>query len=175
MAKKSLVSLAKGADKKEKPVKKPVEKKVKEVPLTPEQERDLKAKAKVDELLQGVELSIKKEDDLLEVESEVVDKNIEWFEEQLTLLSDENTKLKGELDVAKGDYVKIFNELQKKQGAVAQSGGEVDTALKAKIVQLFNEIQQNHISMGRNFVIVPAAFLNRLIMFFPFLQNDKRF
>lgn len=175
MAKSNLIKMATGSNKKEKPVKKSVEKKVVEKPLTPAEERDLKAKAKVDELLQGVELTIKKEDDLLEVENETVDKNIEWFEEQLTLLSDENTKLKGELEVAKGDYGKIFAELQKKQGSVVQSGGEVDTALKAKVIQLFTEIQANHISMGRNFVIVPAAFLNRLIMFFPFLQNEKRF
>jgi len=29
--------------------------------------------------------------------------------------------------------------------------------------------------MGKNFVIVPPAFLNRLIMFFPFLQDEKKF
>jgi hypothetical protein len=180
MAKSNLIKLAKGSDKKEKVVKKPVEKKVKEVPLTPEQERDLKAKAKVDELLQGVDLTLKKPDEeLLEMEAPEGSKDVEWLEEQLGILSDENARLKGELEVAKGDYGKLFAEFQKvKQGGqneVMLVNPESDGAVKESVIKLFNEIQANHISMGRNFVIVPPAFLNRLIVFFPFLQDLKRF
>ena len=175
----SLIKLAKGGDKKEKTPKKPAEKKVKETPLTPEQERDLKAKQKVEELLQDVPLisNPKKDDELLELADSETAKNIEWFEEQLKALSSENSILKTELEVAKKDYTKLFTEFQKiKQGKdVALETPNVDTALKAQIVKLFNEIQANHLALGKNFIIVPVAFLNRLIMFFPFLQDEKRY
>ncbi len=146
--------------------------------LTPEEERDLKAKQKVNELLKDVDLMPKKEgEELLELDEGKENKSVEWLEEQLVALSDANAKLKSELDVAKGDYTKLFAEFQKiKQGGdVVLSNNDVDTPLKASIVKLFNEIQANHLALGRNFVIVPPAFLNRLIMFFPFLEGEKRF
>ena len=58
----NLVKLAKGGDKKTKP---PVDEK----PLSPLEERDKKAKQKVQELLDGFDLAPKKDDELLEVES----------------------------------------------------------------------------------------------------------
>jgi hypothetical protein len=175
MAKQNLVKLAKGnagktTTAKPKTTKAPAKKA--EKPLTPAQERDLKAKQKVEELLQDVELTPKKDEELLEVESEPI-KGVDWLEEQVTTLSDENTRLKGELTVAKRDYEKLFAEFQKvKTGGVSVSD---DSALKVNIIKLFNEIQANHMALGRNFVIVPPAFLNRLIMFFPFLNDEKKF
>lgn len=177
MAKKSLVKLAKGDGESKKKVittKKSVKK---EKVLTPAEERDLKVKAKVDELLEGSELlSPPKEnsEELLEINNEA-NKSFEWLEEQVTLLSDENTKLKGELEIAKSDYNKLFSELQKGRQGIVLTNPEGDAAIKATLVKLFNEIQANHLALGRNFVIVPPAFLNRLIMFFPFLQDEKRF
>jgi hypothetical protein len=93
------------------------------------------------------------------------------------LLSDENTKLKSDLEVAKIDYGKLFTEFQKlRQGKdIVLTNPDADSAIKTTLVKLFNEIQTNHLALGRNFVIVPPAFLNRLIMFFPFLQDEKRF
>lgn len=178
--KSNLVKLAKGSSsKKTATTTRKSTKKVEEKPLTPEEKRDLKAKQKVKELLEDVDLTPKKEsEDLLELDEGKGNKSIEWLEEQLTALSDINTKLKGELEVAKGDYTKLFNEFQrlKQSGSgVVLTNADVDTPLKANLVRLFNEIQTNHLTMGKNFVIVPPAFLNRLIMFFPFLESEKRF
>ena len=49
------------------------------------------------------------------------------------------------------------------------------------LYKLFNEIQDNYISMynpatGKSgLVIAPIAFMNRLIMFFPFLESEKKY
>ncbi len=176
--KKNLVKLAKGTEIKKKnnvPKKLKVEEKL----LTPEEERDLKAKETVNKLLSDSEIfapTIENKENLLEINGEA-NKSFEWLEEQIALLSEENTKLKNELEIAKSDYGKIFTEFQKikQDGNVILSNPEVDSTLKLTIIKLFNEIQTNHLALGRNFVIIPPAFLNRLIMFFPFLQNEKRF
>lgn len=170
---KSLVNLAKG----KKPVVKK-EEKVIEKPLTPEEERDLKAKETVSRLLSGADLTPKdKKDELLEVEPEV--RGSEWLQEQVSLLSSENVVLRNELDVAKDSYARIFAENQRiKSGA----GIADDGVLKSQVIKLFHELQSNYINMGKdqytgdpNFRIIPGAFLNRLIQFFPFLQQEKRF
>jgi hypothetical protein len=182
MAKKdNLVKLAKG--KKETPVAPAVKEEVKvpEKVLTPEEERDLKTKAKVDELLDGVKLTLEpevKKDDLLEVvEDEDEPKGVEWLEEQMSRLTEENEKLKAEANLAKEDYSKLFIAFQQQKNGVVlnDNPNASDTLLKTKVVQLFNEIQANHLSLGHNFIIVPVAFLNRLILFFPFLEDQKRF
>ena len=79
----NLVKLAKG--KKETPVAPTVKKEEVKVPekvLTPEEERDLKTKAKVDELLDGIKLTSdteEKKEDLLEVvEEDEEPKGVEW-------------------------------------------------------------------------------------------------
>jgi hypothetical protein len=176
----NLVKLAKG--KKEAPVAPAVKEEVKvpEKVLTPEEERDLKAKAKVDELLDGIKLTpdTEKKDDLLEVADEDEEpKGVEWLEEQMTRLVEENEKLKAEAELAKGDYAKLFAAFQQQKNTVVLNDNPngTDTALKAKVVQLFNELQANWLSLGHNFIIVPPAFMNRLIMFFPFLEDQKRF
>ena len=178
----NLVKLAKG--KKETPVAPTVKKEEVKVPekvLTPEEERDLKTKAKVDELLDGIKLTSdteEKKEDLLEVvEEDEEPKGVEWLEEQMSRLTEENEKLKAEANLAKEDYSKLFAAFQQQKGAVVlnDNPNASDTLLKAKIVQLFNEIQANHLSLGHNFIIVPQAFLNRLILFFPFLDEQKRF
>lgn len=175
---KKLINLAKGGGKKATPVKK--EEEVQEKVLTPDEERDLKAKETVKNLLDGAEIDLTskpKEEDLLEVEQEP--KSSEWLQEQVALLASENQNLKDELAVAKNDYQRIFNENQRiKTGEGIQN----DAEMKKGVLTVFHEIQSNFLKnpgftpQGTpNFVIVPAAFLNRLILFFPFLAKEKRF
>jgi hypothetical protein len=166
----NLVKLAKGSSKKPAPVaKKPVVKEV-EKPKTPEEERDLKAKQKVEELLQDVDLSLKKEDELLEIEEPKADGSIQWLEEQVSSLSAENELLRNELAAARGDLNKVM------------SGNVHDDGTRDKVRQLFHELQSAHLSMGfnpatnaPNLIIAPIAFMNRLILFFPFLEKEKRY
>lgn len=182
MAEKNLIKLAKGGGNKitKAPIaKKPVVK-VDKKPITPAEERDIKAKAKVEELLQGVDLTpIKKEEELLEMDNDE-NKGDNWLQEQVSRLSEENERLRSEAALAKEDYSKIFGEFQQLKGGVVSS--DSNSELKGKISQLFNEIQSGYVSMGNNpqtgepwFRIYPVAFLNRLIMFFPFLENEKKF
>lgn len=173
----NLIKLAKGDDKTKTPVvKKTVEKKVIEKKITPAEERDIKTKKKVEELLKDVELTPKKDDEPLEINTKSKG-DVEWLGEQVSKLSEENEKLRSEAALAKEDYNKIFADFQqlKKGDGIVLTNTIDDSALKTKITQLFGEIQANYLSMGRNFVIVPAAFLNRLILFFPFLGSDKKF
>jgi len=169
--KNSLIGLAKGEDKK---AKTPANKK--EVVLTPAEERDLKAKAKVDKLLEGVDLTLKKGDDLLEIDTPPKDSgDILWLQDEVSKLTEENERLKSEVALAKGDYGKLFDDYQKVRSGVLSSDPNNDGALRLKVVQLFNEIQAQQISLGANFFIHPPSFLLRLIMFFPFLESEKRF
>lgn len=182
---KSLVKLAKGMGKSTQ-VKKP-ENKVVEKPKTLEEERDLKAKAKVIELLQDVDLEPKKvkNEEIFEFSNEEM-KGKDWLQEQVGLLSSENELLKNDLANAKNDYAKIFAENQQ-----LKSGGSIqnDSEIKETITKIFHELQSNYMNMGTNstprqevipagtpnFRIAPIAFMNRLIMYFPFLQKEKRF
>lgn len=176
---KNLMNLARGSNKK--PVaKKTVEKKVVAKTITPAEERDLKAKAKVEELLQDVNLSPDRKDDLLEIETENEQpkKGAEWLEEQVTLLTEKNELLRSELALAKEDYTRIFHENQR----IKSGTGSNDGAVAAKVIELFNELQENHIKMGTdrntgvgNFRIFCPGFLNRMITFFPFLASVKRY
>jgi hypothetical protein len=178
--KSNLMKLAKG--KKETTVKAPAVKKVEEVVekiLTPEEERDLKTKAKVEELLDGVDMTLKteekKEEDLIVVASEPDSKDVNWLEEQTSKLSEENERLKSEVTLAKDDYSRIFEAFQDLKNGVTLTTSNSDGQLQAKVVQLFNEIQAQYLSLGNNLIIYPVAFLNRLIKFFPFLDEQKRF
>jgi len=174
---KSLVSLAKG--KKTAPAIK--KEKVVEKILSKDEERDLKAKETVKELLTDVELdlTVKPKDELLEVENEEQAKGGEWLQEQVALLSSENELLRIENQTLKGDYQKMLNEnMAIKSGAGIQGDNEV----KNGVLTIFHEIQSQYMKNPGftpygtpNFVIVPAAFINRLIVFFPFLAKEKRF
>jgi hypothetical protein len=178
--KNNLMKLAKG--KKETTVKAPAVKKeevkVPEKVLSPEEERDLKTKAKVEELLDGVDMTLKteeKKEEILEVEPEPDSKDVNWLEEQVSKLSEENEKLKSEATLAKNDYSRIFEAFQEQKNGVTLTTSNSDGQLQAKVVELFNEIQAQYLSLGNNLIIYPAAFLNRLIKFFPFLDEHRRF
>jgi len=171
-----LIKLSKGDNKAKSPVVKKTVEKVIEKKITPAEERDIKTKAKVAELLQDVDLEPKKDEELLEINTESKG-DVEWLGEQVSKLSEENERLRSEAALAKEDYGKLFEDFQKlkKGDGIVLTNTIDDSTLKAKITQLFGEIQANYLAMGRNFVIVPAAFLNRLILFFPFLGGEKKF
>jgi len=182
---KNLMNLAKGGNKKTIPaVKKPVEKKVVAKTISPAEERDLKAKAKVEELLQDVNLSPIAKEELLEIEANDDDdapKGAEWLEEQVTLLTEKNELLRSELALAKEDYARLFHDHQQMRGG-GVVGGTNDGAVAAKVIELFNELQDNHIKLGTdmntgigNFRIFCPGFLNRMISFFPFLATERRY
>jgi hypothetical protein len=185
MAQKDLINLAKGKSAAKPAAKKPTPKKpaakkpvVKEP--TPEEVRDLKAKETVEKLLEDSPIvTLEKKDELLEFDETPTEepKGVEWLEEQVSLLTEKNEALKAELALAKEDFQKLaFDVQQGRLGSVSN-----DSEIKTAVLQLFNEIQENHIKLGvneqgiGNFRIYCPGFLNRLIKFFPFLEQHKRY
>ena len=180
----NLMKLAKGKKKiilkapaiKKEEVKVP--EKVPEKVLTPEEERDLKTKAKVEELLDGVNMTLKteeKKEDFIEVEPEPNSKDVNWLEEQVSKLSEENESLKSEAALAKSDYSRIFEAFQELKNGVTLNTSNSDEQLQVKVIELFNEIQAQYLSIGTTSIIFTPAFLNKLIKFFPFLDEHRRF
>lgn len=183
--KNSLISLAKGdGSKKPSPapapkkplVKKPVPKVV-EKPKTKEEVRDEKAKETVEKLLQNVELTPKAE--LETFEEEITGKvangeGIEWLEEQLTALTEENERLRNELDIAKEDYARLFEKMQ--SGGVNPNAAET---ILQNVLFFFNEMQANYLGnnpQGTRFTVAyPERLLPKLIQLFPFLENYRKF
>lgn len=176
---KSLVKLAKSGTKKATP--KPQTKEVKAVkvekPLTPEEERELKAKAKVEELLKDSELlAPPKEEELIEIGHEEPIHGVDWLEEQFQKLSEENERVKSELALSKEDYQRLFQQYQQSRGSVSQMTDSAEIGeIKTRVTMLFNELQQQQLSLGANFFIHPPSFLLRMIKFFPFLAQERRF
>lgn len=180
MINKNLIKVAKSVENKKvsntnKKITEKVQKVAQEVKktLSPEEERDIKAKEKVSQLLEGVDLSIKKSEEIgLSTTSSEKRNDLEWLEEQVSRLTEENDKLKSEAQFAKEDYQKIFLAFQElKSGGVVKNEGDV----KVKVVELFNELQDNYMSLRENFYIHPPSFIERMIKFFPFLQNVKKY
>jgi len=184
MAEKDLINLAKGSGKpkatkkkkvvkKKTTVKKPVVKKA-----TPEELRDEKAKKVVNELLEDSPILTlnKPEENIIELDEKPTTeqpKGVEWLEEQITLLTEKNAELTF-------NYEKAFQENQNLKAGTSTSAPN-DGELKTTVIQLFNELQENHIKLGvdkngiGNFRIYCPGFLNRLIKFFPFLNDVKRY
>ena len=170
-------NLAKGGGKKtdvktSKPAPKKPEVKVVEKPKTPEEVRDIKAKQRVEELLNGVDLVPKKEEELLEIEQPK--EGLEWLEEQVSLLSEQNEALRAELGVAKADYSKLY-ESQRGGGGNVSSNETVPQ----NVLIMFNELQNN--LLGNNperhvyDIIYLRNLLNQLMQLFPFTENYRRF
>jgi len=170
MGKPNLIKLAKGTPKKAETAKKPVEEKK----LTPAEERDLKAKAKVEELLQDVSLtpqSKAEEESLIELDEP---KGMEWLTEQVTALTAENDVLKAELVTAKEDYRRIFEELQR-----FKSGAGVADVSSDSILALFAELQTEYLRyppeiMNQTKVNVKYL-LDKLAYLFPVVKKIKKF
>lgn len=180
MAKKNLATIAKkGSSRKSNTTNKTttknkVEKKVEVKASTPEEERDLKAKQTVEKLLENVELVPKKEGDTVKIEATKEGK--EWLEEQVGLLSDQVEKLRGELAVAKEDYGKLYEEMQKRKGS---SDNMLKDTMIENIISMFNELQAN--LMGRNPERTPhdivkiEYLLKQMLQLFPFTEQFRKF
>jgi len=175
MAKKDLIDLAKsGTATAKKPVaRKPRAKKPAVKKPTANELRDQKAKETVEKLLEDSPIiTLETKDELLELDETVVEelKGVEWLEDQVTLLTEKNSALDAELKL-----VQVENQ------QFRSAGGGNDGDVKTAIIELFNEIQENHIKLGvdnqgiGNFRIYCPGFLNRLITFFPFLKQHKKF
>jgi|LSQX01.3.fsa_nt_gb hypothetical protein len=157
--KKNLTALAKGKAKaKTTPVKK------EEVKKAIESERDLKAKQKVEELLQDIKLT---PDDKKIEETKEVKNGVNWLEEQIEILTEKNAILEKEAKEAKENYKKLLESSQN----VSQSNPQTDT----KVLELFDELQNGYLRFGNNFIVYFPAFLNRMVLFFPFLEKWKKF
>lgn len=188
MAKNDVISLAKSgkATAKKPATRKPVAKKpaarkrkpaVKKVVVkTPEEIRNQKAKETIEKLLEDSPITtLDKKEDLLELdETPEEPKGVEWLEEQVGLLSQKNEALIAELNV-----VKIENE--QLRGGVAPPASN-DGEVKGGVIKLFDELQTQLVNRGvnpntgqPNFVIHTVPFMNRLIKFFPFLEQMKKY
>ena len=171
----SLIGLAKGTKKTTTSPKKSV-KKI-EKPKTQEEERDIKAKAKVEELLQSVELTpnkIIKEDTPVIVHEKR--EGIEWLEEQVTLLSEQSETLRNELAQAKDDYARLFQDFNNKKG---NSNNMLNETIVQNILLLFSELSANASGNNPEKTIWKTVEIRYLIMqmlqLFPFTERHKRF
>lgn len=184
----NITKLAKGGGKKTTPkkpaVKKPTVKKS-TVDKPAIDERDIKAKNKVAELLKDVDLTKPNEKKTTSNKTEIKEEsnNIEWLQEQLIILSDENETLRNELGTAKENYSKLFKEYNEKKNVVQQPQTQIPLQSGDKtnenILKLFNELQSNY--TGNNPERTPWStasikhLLTTLIQLFPFLQQHKKF
>lgn len=172
---KNLINFAKGKDKKAKSptAKKSTEKKPENKPLSPEEERDLKAKETVNKLLEGVEFAPKNDDVSFEIEVEQP-KNVEWLTEQVNALMSENELFKNELAIAKADYTKIFEENQR-----IRSGAGIPHVANDGVLVLFDELQNNYLRYPPNIVnqtnVNVRYLLNRMCELFPEVNKIKKF
>ena len=158
--------------------KKPAAKKAAPKPEpTPEEIRDQKAKETVSKLLEDSPITtLEKKDDLLELDETPKEepKGVEWLEEQVSLLTQKNEALTAENNVLKGD---LQAAMSRPTGSISKNDGDV----KKVVIDLFNELQENYIKMGvdargmGNFRIYTPGFLNRMIKFFPFLADHRRY
>lgn len=101
-----------------------------------------------------------------------------WLQEQVELLTAENEQLRADLEQLNDYYNPNPNGPQNDLYKPTSTHNDSNVG----VINLFNEIQTNLISMGinqqtgmPNLIIAPINFLNRMIAFFPFLENEKRF
>ena len=179
MKKSSLVNLAKGTSstpaKKVEPVV--VKKAIVEKPKTPDEERDIKARKKVAELIQSVEtdfLPKTEESTIVPVQN---NDGGEWLEDQVTLLSEQAEKLREELAQSKDDYTRIYNESHNQN--YANPNNLLSETVTQNILTMFKELENN--VLGNNpertcwETIDVKYLLNQMIQLFPFLEKHRRF
>jgi len=140
-------------------------------------ERQVKVKEKVNQLLNDVDLKPEIKKGVLGIETETPKENdvnsLVWLQEQLSILTEKNEMLVAELNEKKNEYNKLFELYQNKKNTKYVT--DSDNLTQNNLIILFNELQENHFKYGVNFIIHPVAFMNRLIMFFPFLEEHKKF
>jgi hypothetical protein len=142
-----------------------------------EEDRNIKAKQTVKKLLEGTSLLPKDKEKTIETIPQVKKEGLEWLQDQLALLSSENENLRNELVVAKEDYGKIFEQIQKIKGG--NSNEYLDATINQNIILLFTDLQNN--LLGNNAQGVRWEFtyikplLNKMLLMFPFTANIKKF
>jgi len=178
MAKKNLAKLVKRkpAAKKTAPKKNKPEV-VEETPLTKNEIAD----KLVEGVMDDVELKPSSDVQLLEIEDTVSEKSVEWLEEQLGLMTQSNSELKGQAETAKENYKKIFEELQ----ALKDGGTNIDqkliqdTGIKKGVIDLFNEVQNNYLGQNernsRYSDMKLDHLLKKMINIFPFVNDIRKF
>lgn len=145
----------------------------------------------VNGLLQDINmLTAKPVEEVVATEEVIVDTSEErhgneWLEEQIQLLTQESDQLRDELMQARNEYDNLYTAMQNNgmmPQEVQMQYGQGNDAVKMGVLALFNELQQNLLAMGvnqetgvPNFQIYPVGFLNRMMVFFPFLENEKRY
>lgn len=167
---KSLLKLAKGTTTQTTtaaPIKEKVVKPKEPIVVTKEDkrlERDRKAKETVQNLLSDIDLNplVKQAEIIVKEEPKLINKaddNRLWLEDQVSLLTEQCELLKAELN---------------NSGASSTHNGS-EAYVVQKTVELFLELQDRHFQWGRNFIINPKQFMNRLIELFPYLTQYKTF
>ena len=177
MAKKNLAAVAKknSITKKTSATRKSATKAVPQKPATEVDDktlRDQKVQTTVQELLKDsplIELDEISNEERTETEEVVVDnESVEWLKEQLGAQAQEIEGLRIELSNAKNEQTNVTNTVN-------------DSDMRKTVVNVFNELQNNYLSMGfsptgrPNFIINPLGFMNRMIEFFPYLVEHKKF
>ena len=127
----------------------------------------MKAKKRVEELLQDVSLSPQKNEDKQKPQKK---EGIEWLEEQVELLSNDRENLRKELAQSKDDYEKIFNENQRIKTNPSKSDSN---NIELTVIRLFNKVQTNYHNIP-NLVLEGRQFMLEMIKFFPFLKNERK-
>jgi hypothetical protein len=145
---------------------------------------DVKAKERVNKLLDDVNLTPKKgegDNNLLELNEKNV-QSLEWLQEQIDKLSTENEKLKKEADEAKENYKKLYADYQANNNGKANNNKDnlvPDSMLKNGVIDLFTEFQKNFLGQNpqkiRYSEIKLPHLMNKMIKKFPFLKEMKRF
>lgn len=182
MAKKSTVSkIVKRVDETKKNIQKPVEKKEVVVEETTENKN---IKETVSKLIEHVDLlkvnvvsnSFKGEmpvtstpENNFDVIVETKDSTLAWYEEQLS----EMHQKYDEVVIEKQKLLELMDN--RALGNSTYGVSRYDDDLKRCVIQLYLEIQDNHLNWGRNFIINPPNFLERLIELFPFLNNYRKY
>lgn len=146
-----------------------------------EKEKENKAKARVEQLLDGIEL---KTNDKKKVTDRVAlletQKGDSWLEEQFDAVTVENEKLKTELSnakkeatQAKDDYKKLYeSKVSGNAPAAAPTnapsiGGQKISKLKALLVEMDNQMRGRNKSKTPNPDVRVAYVINKLVEIFP--------
>lgn len=137
-----------------------------------------KVKEMANELMNDIPLSVEdhkktitnSNTSLSESKDKKSESNNEWLAEQVGLLTEQVQTLRKQLADKNEEYDNLL-----------KGGNHSDGQLKDTVIRLFSEIQTNYLSMGKNpvtkqpnLVIPPLAFMNRMVLFFPFLNEFKK-
>lgn len=145
-------------------------------------DKNQKAKETVEKLLNDVDLSPKKKEQVTEEIKKI--EGSEWLEEQVSILTEENEKLRKESEEAKINYKKLYNNYQTiKSGNVNSNNSNnvliPDSELTNNIKAIFNELQKNMLGQNperkRYSDVKIAHILKKFIEYFPFIKEIKRF